>query len=388
MHLSYQYLAAWLSFGCYVAAGLGCFFALGAAWLACRLAPVAARRSSDRAGVTMLKPLHGAEPGLYANLASFCVQHYSGPLQIIFGVQDALDPAIPVVRRLIDEFPDLDIDLVIDPRRRGANRKVANLVNMAAKIRHPILVLSDSDIRVEPDYLAEVLSWLQDPVGLVTCPYRGAPTSSRWAQLEAQMINHHFLPSVLVGVELGLARPCFGSTIALRASTLTLIGGFEAFLGQLADDYAIGEAVRDAGFKVVMCPQVVSHMCSEADARDLIRHELRWARTIRFVDPAGFVGAGVTHALPLALLGGLLGGFGPAGLVMISAALASRLILQMHIDDALGIRDTRFWWGPLRDLLSFAIFVASFFGNDVTWRGQRYNVREDGSLVYVGDIGS
>ena len=386
---AYQHWAGWVSLGCDLGAGLGCFFAIGAAWLAGRLAPgQPSRAPPGTAGVTILKPLHGAEPGLYANLASFCIQDYPGPVQIIFGVEDGLDPAVPIVRRLIEVFPELELKLVIDGRRRGANRKISNLINMVFQISHELIVLSDSDIQVGPDYLATVLGRLKGRVGLVTCPYRGAPTDSPWAQLEAQMINHHFLPNVLVGVRLGLARPCFGSTIALRASTLAAIGGFEAFVDQLADDYAMGEAVRNAGLEVAMCPQIVTHLCTEADMRELIRHELRWARTIRLVDPIGFAGAAITHPLPLAVLGALFSSFGAASLVMIASALASRLILQMYVDDALGIRDTRFWWGPVRDMLSFAIFVASFFGNDVTWRGQRYNVREDGSLVCAGEVGS
>jgi len=390
MDIDYDQAAAWLSFGCYLAAGLGCFYALMAAWLSRRLGGPPATRSAAAAhpAVTILKPLHGAEPGLYANLASFCDQDYPGPVQIVFGVQDPSDPAIAVVRRLIEEYSDRNLELVIDPRRHGANSKVSNLANMASRIRNDIIVLSDSDILVERDYLRTIVPGLDQPgAGLVTCFYRGAASSSPWAQLAAQNINHHFLPSVLVGIEFGLARPCFGSTIALRADTLALIGGFEAFVEQLADDYAIGEAVRDAGLKVVMSPYVVTHVCSDRRAIDLVQHELRWARTIRLLDPAGFVGAGVTHALPLAVLGAGLSGFAPAGLVMVASALACRLILQMHIDDALAVRDNRFWWGPIRDMLSFTIFIASFFGNVVTWRGQRYSLKEDGTLVYVGDIG-
>jgi ceramide glucosyltransferase len=389
MEFQYQQAAAWLSFLCFLAAALGCFYALVGAWLARRLvAGGEISRGSDPA-VTLLKPLHGAEPGLEDNLASFCVQDYPGAVQIVFGVQDPADPAIAVARRLIDRFPHLDLQLVVDPRRHGANRKISNLVNMASRIRHRIVVLSDSDIRVGTDYLRSIVPPLEKPgVGLVTCLYRGGWTASPWSQLAAQTIDYHFLPSVLFGLEFGLARPCFGSTIALRRSTLERIGGFEAFVDQLADDYAMGEGVRELGLKVVMPPYLVTHVCGERNAPDLVGHELRWARTIRLLDPAGFVGTGVTHALPFALLGAALGAFAPAGFVMIASSLACRLILQMHIDDALKVGDNRFWWGPVRDLLSFGIFAASFFGKAVTWRGKRYNVRADGTLVYMGEIGS
>jgi len=387
--INYQQAAAWLSFLCFLAAGIGCFYALVAAWLSRRLAAPSEGPEGACPAVTILKPLHGAEPGLLANLASFCVQDYPAAVHIVFGVQDPADPAIAVVRRLTEQFPDLDIELVIDPRGHGANRKISNLINMAARIRHDVVLLSDSDIRVENDYLRRVVPALGEPgVGMVTCLYAGASTASRWSQLAAQMINHHFLPGVLFGLEFGLTSPCFGSTIALRASTLAEIGGFEAFVEQLADDYAMGEAVREAGLEVVMSSYLVTHVCSERSAADLVRHELRWARTVRLLDPAGYAGSSITHTVPFAVLGGLLGGFAPAGLVMIASALACRLILQMHIDEALGVRDNRFWWGPVRDMLSFAIFAASFFGNAVTWRGQRYSVRNDGTLVYVGKIGS
>lgn len=386
-NVNYAEAAAWLSFLCFVVAGLGCFYALGVAWLSRRLAvPVQAFEQVFPA-VTILKPLHGAEPGLHANLASFCLQHYPGPVHIVFGVEDPADPAVAVVRRLMEEFPSVDMELVVDGRRHGANRKVSNLVNMAGRIKHEIVLLSDSDIRVGNEYLRRVVAALADSdVGIVTCPYWGDSTQSAWAHLAALTINHHFLPSVLFGLQLGLARPCFGSTMAFSRNTLTRIGGFEAFVEQLADDYAMGEAVREAGLRVVMSSHLVTHICAEHSGVELIRHELRWARTIRLLDPVGFVGSGVTHALPFALLGALLGGVSPPGLVMVASALACRLILQMHMDEALGVRDNRFWWGPVRDLLSFAIFIASFFGNAVTWRGRRYSVRQDGTLVYASKI--
>jgi ceramide glucosyltransferase len=388
-NVNYEQAFAWLSFLCFVVAGLGCFYALAAAWLCRGLGPLARGGEGCLPAVTILKPLHGAEPELYANLASFCVQDYPGPIHIVLGVQDAADPAIGVVRRLIKEFPAVDIELVVSSRRHGANRKVSNLVNMASRIRHETVLLSDSDIRVEKDYLRRVVPPLSDPrVGIVTCLYEGCSSASLWARFAAQMINHHFLPNVLFGLRFSLARPCFGSTMVFRRSTLLRIGGFETFSDQLADDYAMGEAVRDAGLEVLMSPYVVTHVCTERSAAELFRHELRWARTIRLLDPVGFTGSAVTHAFPFALLGALLGGFTPAGLVMIVSALACRLILQMHVDEMLDLRENQFWLGPVRDVLSFAIFVASFFGNAVTWRGQRYSVRGDGTLVYVGKIGS
>ncbi len=338
--------------------------------------------------MTILKPLHGAEPDLCANLVRFCDQDYSGPVQIVFGVDDPADPAIEVARRAIAAFPDCDLKLVVNSRRHGTNRKVSNLINMVAEARHEVLVISDSDIIVGRDYLKSVVGGLDQPgVGLVTCLYRGTAISGGWAHLAAAAIDYHFLPSVLVGLKLGLAAPCFGATIAIRKNTLAMIGGLESVANQLADDYALGAQVRRAGLRVAISATSVTHVCAQRSAGDLFRHEVRWARTIRSVDPFGFVGSVITHALPLALLGIMLGGITPAG-IMVVAALACRFMLQVELDRAFRLRDDVFWPGPLRDVVSFVVFIASFFGSAVEWRGHRYVVQPGSSLLYYGKIES
>ncbi|MBX9659111.1 MAG: glycosyltransferase, partial [Nitrospiraceae bacterium] len=187
------------------------------------------KKTHIKQSVTILKPLYGDEPELFENLVSFCRQDYAGSVQIIFGVQRPDDSAIAIVRQLTSVMPDRDIVLVIDERQHGANRKVSNLINMAARARHEIIVLADSDMRVGPDYLDIVVSTLDRPgVGLVTCLYRGQAVAGFWSQVAVQAIDTHFLPNVLVGLSLGLAHPCFGSTIALRRQTLDAIGGFAA----------------------------------------------------------------------------------------------------------------------------------------------------------------
>jgi len=196
-------------------------------------------------------------------------------------------------------------------------------------------------------------------------------------------IDYHFLPNVLVGLQLGMARPCFGSTIALRRETLAEIGGFEAFAGYIADDYAIGEAVRAAGMKVAIPSLVLAHSCTERSAVELLRHELRWVRTLRAVAPAGYAGMVITHPLPFALLGAWLSGFGIPGMASVAAAIACRLVLQLQVDHALRVSMGRWWLGPARDLLASAMYVAGFFGDVVSWRGRRYKVRADGTLVPV-----
>jgi ceramide glucosyltransferase len=375
------------SLACYVAAALGCVYALVAAYAARRF--VAAASSTQTTGspaVTILKPLHGAEPNLYANLARFCAQDYPAPVQIVFGVSDPADPAIEVVRKIVAAFPDRDLTLAISSRRHGSNRKISNLVNMASEARHDVLVISDSDIVVDPVYLKNIAASLQQPgVGLVTCLYRGVAAEGAWARLAAAAIDYHFLPSVLVGLMFGLAAPCFGSTIAIRKETLAAIGGFQSVADQLADDYALGAAVRCAGLSVAIPAHIVGHECTQSSAQGLFRHELRWARTIRSVDPLGFAGTAITHALPLALLGLLLGGMTPLA-ALVPVALTCRAALQMELDRAFRLRKGFYWLGPLRDVVSFAVFVASFFGRGVEWRGHRYGVQADNTLAYYGEV--
>jgi ceramide glucosyltransferase len=370
----------WLFFT--LAAIAACAYALFGAVLLRQFAqksPILA--ASSRPGLTLLKPLCGAEPELEVNLASFCNQDYSGPVQLVFGVQDPADPAHAVAKRIKERFPNCDIELVIDPRRHGANWKISNLINMLAYSRHEIVVLSDSDIRVEPQYLQTVISVLLAPgAGLASCLYYGFSLGGLWSRLSAAAINEHFLPSALVGLKLGLARPCLGATIALRAEILRRIGGFEAFANQLADDYELGEAVRGLGLKVAVAPILVGHSCAEASFGELMRHELRWARTLRLLAPWGYAGLVLTHALPLAIIAAALGGFGATGWATIAVALACRLSIPIQVNALFRKGDVLPWLSPIRDLLSFAVFLASFVPVPLSWRGSRYALRSDGTL--------
>ena len=364
----------------------GCAYALGAAVVVRRFAAKSSPLAASFPGVTILKPLRGAEPGLYDNLASFCNQNYPGPVQILFGVQDPSDAAIAPVNRLMADWPGRDLELVIHSHLCGPNPKVANLVEMQGRIRNDVVIISDSDIAVAQDYLSRTVAALYLPnVGLVTCLYRGAARAGTWARLASMAIDYHFLPDVLVGLALGLARPCFGSTIALRRETLRKIGGFEAFRGYLADDYAMGDAVRAAGMRVAIPPFVVAHSCSEQSAGEVLRHELRWARTVRAVSPLGYAGSVITHPLPFALFAAWLAGFSALAMSVVAASIACRLVLQVQVDHTLRVSMKRWWLGPVRDLLSFIVYVASFFVSVVIWRGDRYTVRADGTLMPVGE---
>jgi ceramide glucosyltransferase len=372
---------SWLAFACLAVAVAGCLYLVTAAILVGRFARRGTPARQESPSVTILKPLHGDEPGLDENLLSFCVQDYPGPVQVIFGVQDPRDPAIGAATRLIERLPHQALELVIDARRHGSNDKVSNLVNMAERIRHDVVVLADSDMRVGPDYLARLVAELQRPgIGGVTCLYHGIASKGLWSRLSALAIDTHFLPNVIVGVSFGLAQPCFGSTIALRRATLAEIGGFEAFSDILADDYAIGDAVRAHGQAVALPPLAVAHVCTEGSWAELWRHELRWARTIRAVDATGYAGSALTHALPFALLGLVCGG-GAAALALAGAAIACRIGLCVRVERAFGLMPHPYWLVPVRDLLSFAVFIVSFLGASVTWKGHDYRVTSEGNLL-------
>jgi len=340
--------------------------------------------------VTILKPLHGAESGLFENLASFCTQNYPGAVQIILGVQDPRDDAIAVVEQLRAKYKDCHLDLVVDATMHGLNRKVSNLVNMWRYVEHDVIVVADSDMRVDPDYLSRIVAALeQRGVGAVTCLYHGLPVTGFWAQLAALGINAHFLPNVIMGLGLKLAQPCFGSTIAFKRRALVEIGGFIRVANCLADDYAIGAALRARGYGISVSPITVGHVCGEMSASELWHHEVRWARTIRSLDPAGYAGSILAHAFPLALIAAVVGvaaeSLSPATALGLGlAASGCRLALLRQVERAFNLPPQSCWLVPLRDVLSFAVFVSSFFGQSARWKGRRYRFVAGGTLVPAG----
>ena len=369
----------WISIASSIITAAGCTYLIAATILVNRFARTDAPKSpASMPSVTILKPLDGDEPGLLENLASFCDQNYAGAVQIIFGVQDSKDRAIGIVNQLRKCASAPDIELVIDPRQHGLNRKVSNLINMAKHIRHEVVVLADSDMRVDPDYLARIVAALEAPgVGAVSCLYYGVPAAGLWSSLFALAINAYFIPGVLVGLALGLTQPCFGSTIALRRSTLAAVGGFAAVVDNIADDYALGLALRARGRAVRIPSFAVAHTCTTGSAGELWRQELRWGRTIRGVDPWGYLGSAFGYPLPWALVAAFTsGGPGALGLAVILAAVAitCRVSLLRQVERAFRLEPQAYWLVPLRDLFSFVVFFSSFLGRDVSWRGRRYRM--------------
>ncbi|MBX9795586.1 bacteriohopanetetrol glucosamine biosynthesis glycosyltransferase HpnI [Sphingomonas sp.] len=330
--------------------------------------------------VTLLKPLHGDEPRLVDNLATFLDQQWAAPIQLVAGVQRADDPAIAAVAKLKQARPDAAITLVSNAARHGANAKIGNLVNMSVAIRHRLVVLSDSDMVAPPDYLTRVVAALARPgVGAVSCTYAGRGDAGFWSRFGAAGLSYHFLPSVLLSVMLGAGDACMGSTIAMRRETLDRIGGFDRFADILADDYAIGAALREAGMTIAVAPVIVTHGSMEASFGELWRHELRWLATVRDLKPAGHLGATLLHPLPMALVAAALAP-APLGIGALVAVLGARLANAMLVDRVVGRSTAPLWLLPARDLMSFAVHVTSFFVRRVDWRGERLAMREAGRI--------
>ena len=331
--------------------------------------------------VTLVKPLHGDEWNLDGQLASFFEQDYPGPVQMLFGVHDASDAALKTVDALRVRYPDAHVTVVADSRLHGPNRKVSNLVNMLPAAEHDVLCFTDSDVTVEPDFLRNVVGELQQPdVGLVTCLYRGQCQPGFWPRLSAGATDYQFLPGVLAGLAIGRARPCFGQTIAMTRDMLSRIGGLAPFASHLAEDNAIGEAIRDTGAKVAIPSFIVRHACAETTFARLVSHELRWSRTIRAVDRSGHLGSAITYPLAFALLALLLSGGAGWTWPLVGLAFAARGLLKWRVDRVTGERCRGWWVLPISDVVSFAIFVASFFSGRVVWRGVDFGVDGKGQL--------
>ena len=351
-----------------------------------RFAARKAERSRDSPAVTILKPVCGADPELYQNLLSFCRQDYAGPVQMVIGAHRENDPAVAIARQLITDCPEHDIKLVIDGTLVGTNFKTCNLNNMMAVAKHGVLVLSDSDMRVEPRYLREVVAPLQRPaIGIATTLYKARMVGGFASRLAAGFINYGFLPSVLVGRMLRAAPFCSGSTIAMRRETLDRVGGFAALVDQLADDHALGALVRGIGLEVALSRYVVENVVLEPSLASLFSHELRWQRTVKSITPLGLATTVITNPVALALAALPLLGPSLLTLGLIASTLAARLALIYMCDRVFALAPMGMWLAPLREVLSQVVLAASFCGQRVTWRQARFQVGRRGKLTLEGD---
>lgn len=349
------------------------------------------RESGHSPPITLLKPLCGAEPGLYQDLKSFCLQDYP-EYQIIFGIRDEIDPASAVAKRLAAEFPSVPIRVVINPQLHGSNLKVSNLLNMLPHAEHELLVMSDSDAFVRPDYLKSVTPPLSDPrVGLVTCIYHGAPTPGIWSRLGAMYINDWYVPSILLAWLFGHQGYVSGQTICIRQSTLHALGGLATLADHLADDNRLGTMVRKLGLKIHLSQYVVAGEHHETTLDCMARHEIRWMKTLRVLRPGSFRWLFLTFTLPLTAAGaGLVLAAGPSSMMLtalkaiVAMTLTSRLV--MHFAHRLSAHRHMLadvWLLPVRDVLLCWVWSRCFFTSRVTWRGKDFNIDSDGVMHRV-----
>ena len=332
--------------------------------------------------VSFLKPLRGADPDLYGSFRSHCLLDYP-EYELIFGVSDPDDPAVKLVERLQAEFPKHNIRLLVCPKVLGTNLKVSNLVQMLPQARHEFLIVNDSDIRVDPDYLRRVVRDFADPrVGMVSCLYRGIAGKTLGSKLESVGISTDFSAGVLAARQIEGIRFALGSTLAFPRKALDAIGGFQPLVDYLADDYELGARIANAGFQVLLSDVVVDHHLPDYGVRGFLQHQLRWARSTRDSRRWGYTGVGLTFGLPWALLALLLSGGAAWAWGVLAVAAALRLTMAMivgrkilHDDDVPRLLALL----PLRDVVALAVWIASFAGHTVAWRGHEF-ILEKGKL--------
>ena len=336
--------------------------------------------------VTILKPVKGMDKESFENFASFCRQEYE-LFQIVFAVASREDPALPVIRRLMAEFPDIDIDLVVDARIYGPNYKTCNLMNACSRAKHDLIIISDSDIHVGPEYLRHVCAPFADPtVGLVTSLYRSSRVRGTATALEAMGLTMEMMPNVLVAQTLEGLTFALGASIAVRREALAAIGGFAALVDYLADDFQLGNKIFRAGWRLELSDYIVESVMKKETFSHVFSRQLRWYRTMRVSRPGGFAGFGVTQPFPPALLAILVSGCSPAG---ITAALLLYVVRSMNaiLFSRYYLHDHLFprwlWLLPVRDLLAFIKWVLCFFGNRVHWRGHYYRILSGGKMIEI-----
>jgi ceramide glucosyltransferase len=329
--------------------------------------------------VSILKPLKGTDPEMYQSFRSHCLQDYP-EYEIIFGVTDPADPACACVEQLRQEFSQRAIKLVVSPNKLGANLKVNNLEQMMSAASFQYLIVNDSDIRVESDYLRRVIGPLTDDrVGMVTCLYRGIAAPSLGSQLEALGISTDFSPGVLVAQQLeGGLHFGLGSTLAFRRRELDQIGGFRAIVDFLADDYELGRRISDLGLKVVLPDVVVETNLPAYDLRDFLAHQTRWARGVRDSRLGGYIGLVSTFGLMWALVNLIAAQAAPWSWVLLATVLMLRISMAIAVGNGV-LKDRQIfkqlWLLPLRDLIAVGVWIVSFAGNSVMWRGDRFELK-------------
>jgi ceramide glucosyltransferase len=338
--------------------------------------------------VSLLKPVHGVDFASKINFESFCRQNYP-EYEILFCVNDLQDPAVPLIQQAIKNFPKLPIRILSNARKLGSNQKVNNLILLAREAKHEIIVQSDGDVRVSPDYLQNVVAEFADKsVGVVSCFYRGVAEKNFWAELEAVGAASDFFAGALVA-----NLPCkvtfaLGASVATTKTWLTKIGGYEALADLLADDYEIGNRVHKAGGKALLSREAVWTMYPAQTLKSFWEHQVRWARTVRLVRPASFFGLVVTHGLLWSVIAAIVAPAAWIGAGFVAAYLVLRLLMAWVVG-VWGVQDEvlrrRLWLVPVRDAIHFAVWLAGFTSNHVRWGGVEYAI-EGGRMREVETV--
>ena len=341
--------------------------------------------------VSILKPIKGEDPGLLQALRTHCTQDYPGEVELLCAVHALDDPAVPSLRALAAEFPAMRIEVVETPLVLGANGKMSNLAQLAPHARHELLLIADADIAVGRKYLRRITApFIDRGTGLVTAPYRGRthpqarPTLG--SRLEALAIATDFAPGVFTSRFLDRGMQfALGSTLLVSRTALAASGGLEALTGVLADDYVLGQNVLRAGYRIVLSPEVVSTAVPAYTLGCFWQHQLRWARTVRDVRPGSYFGLIFTHPVPWALLYAAATGCSLPSILVLLLALLARLAVAIMVGygllgDRQVLRDLALM--PVRDCVALALWVWSYAGDTIEWRGEQFRVRK-GRLVRV-----
>jgi ceramide glucosyltransferase len=337
-------------------------------------------------GVSILKPVKGLDPEMYSSFASHCVQQYQGPYEILFGVSSMEDPAVSAIERLKEEFPQRTIRLVLCPELLGTNGKVSNLTQMLSSAQYDYILINDSDIKVSPRYLQRIMSGFQlvkrrgGRVGMVTALYRGQAHGSVGSRMEALGIATDFIAGVLTarqledGIRFGL-----GSTLAVSRQALEAIGGLEPLVDYLADDYELGARIWRNGFEVVLSGEVVDTFLPAYSFSQFLAHQIRWSRSTRDSRKLGYAGLMFTYGLPWAICNLIASGASLSSIALLSLTLLARVALALAVGvgvlgDRQVLRDL--WLLPARDMVALGIWIWSYAGNTVAWRGQHFSLKD------------
>ncbi len=369
-----------------------CVYCVMSILAARRYRAVAPRKASQRQPISVLKPLHGLDDGLEENLRSYFAQDYLSPggqpaFEILCAARDAADPALALVARLQTQYPTVPCQMIVTGEPPYANAKVFSLDCMLQKALYPLLLMADSDVRVDPGFLEILNAEFNDPeLGVATCLYRAVPGNSRWSFLEALHMNTEFLGGVLTARMLEGVRFALGPTIVARRHVIDAIGGFSLLKDYLAEDFVMGNRAAALGHTVILSSAIIEHRIGSQPFWANMSHRLRWARSTRRSRPAGYFGEVFLRPLALTMILVMLA---PWAWPAIPIVLLLRVWQAEEMRLTVRARFTPWHWLalPVQDLLSFFLWLAGFFGNSIRWRGRRYRLLRDGRFEYMGEGG-